>query len=338
MKTRLALCVLALVAFTGVHSLPVQADLLGDIKKGARTTGNAIERGAKKVGNVIGEGVEDTGRALKRGGRALHRGFCDTFTDKSDAQCRAESGVGYDKKGTYTYDPKDPKKKYRGDETDPALTDRDKHLSKFAEYVKNRELTPEEIEDRDIHKFRRFLLPNARLGEGFPEKEKLMPPTKSGEIRACCMKGGGGGFLADRLEKGKLRFYAGSDYLTKPGDPIYATIDGWVEARKEPRKGLEGVLLRNAEGYRSNIYFVELAPEIEKALADKTRFAVKAGETVIGKAQDLHPAYPAEVPNHVFVLMSDPKGNPIDPSGKVLLERAPKVVPEAKPPETAAKP
>jgi hypothetical protein len=34
------------------------------------------------------------------------------------------------------------------------------------------------------------------------------------------------------------------------------------------------------------------------------------------------------VPNHVHVIMSDPKGNPIDPSGKILLERTPKSVPD----------
>jgi hypothetical protein len=324
--SRFAFCLAALLAFSGVHAVPARADLIGDIKTGAR-----------KAGRVIKEGVEDTGRALKRGGRALHRGFCDTFTDKSDAQCRAESGVGYDKKGAYTYDPKNPKRRFRGDETDQAATDREKHLSRFAEYVKNRELTAAEYEDRDIHKFRHFLLPNAKLGEGFPEKEKLMPPTKSGEVRPCCLKGGGGGFLADRLDKGKLRFYGGTDYLTKADEPIYATIDGWVEKEEAPRNTLSGLILRNEEGYRSSIYFVRLTPEVEQAIKTNTRYQVKAGETIIGHAQDLHPVYPPEVPNHVYVAMSDPKGNPIDPSGKILLEHAPKSIP-IKPPKTAAKP
>jgi len=320
--SRFAVCVLALFAFSAGHSLPAEADLLNDIKRGARKAGNAIERGVKKTG------------------QAIEYGFCDTFTDKSDRRCRMESGIGYDKKGTYTYDPKNPKKKYRGDETDPKATERDKELTKFAEFVKNKEVTPSEIEDRDIHHFRPFLRPNAKLGQGYPEKEKLMPPTKTGEMRACCLPGGGGSFLNDRREKTKLRFYGGTDYLTKPGDPIYATIDGVVERRKDPRKNLEGVILKSVDGYRSTIYFVELSPEVEKALADKSRFEVKAGETVIGKAQDLHPIYPAEVPNHVLVVMTDPKGNLIDPSGKILDDRAPKSVPTAEAPEatTAAKP
>lgn len=322
---RLALCFALLPAFLAVEVGTANADLLTD-----------IQRGAKKVGRAIGEGVDDAGQAMGRGARKLGRdmetGYCRLTEDRN---CRVNSNVGRDKKGSYAYDPKNPKKKYRGDETDPKTTDRDKELSKFAAYVKTKELTPAEYEDRDVHKIRRFLLPNAKLGEGFPEKEKLMPPTKSGEVRPCCQKGGGGSFLADRLDKTKLRFYGGSDYLTKPGEPVYATVDGWVEARKDARKEFAGVILRNEEGYRSTVYFVELTPEIGEALKSNSRYAVKAGETVLGKAQDLHPVYPAEVPNHVHVIMTDPKGNPIDPSGKILLERAPKSVPEKMPEKKA---
>lgn len=161
-------------------------------------------------------------------------------------------------------------------------------------------------------------------------------------MRACCLAGGGGSFLDDRLDKSKLRFYGGTDFLTKPGDPVTATIDGWIETEKAPRDGFDGVTLRDEAGYRSSIYFVDLTPEIKKALADKSKYEVKAGETALGKAQDLHPAYPADMPNHVHVVMSDPKGNPIDPMGKLLLERAPQSIPEKKPegkaPEATAKP
>jgi hypothetical protein len=313
---RLALCFTFIVALAALEVGPVKADFIGSVKR---------------AGHAIGEGVEEAGSALGRGarklGRDMERGYCRLTEAR---HCRVNSSVARDKQGTYAYDPKDPKTKYRGDETDPKLTDRDKELSKFAAYVKARELTPSEIEDRDVHKFRRFLLPNAKLGMGFPEKEKLVPPTKSGEISACCEKSGGG-FLTDRLDKAQLRFAAGTDYLTKPGEPIYATIDGWVEMRKDPRKEFQGLVLRDKDGYRVSIYFVEIAPEIDKALTDKSRFEVKAGETVLGKAQDLHPVYPPEAPNHVYVLMSDPKGNPIDPSGKILLERAPKSVLEKMP-------
>jgi hypothetical protein len=312
---RLALGFALLFSFSAVEVGPVKADLIG---------------GIKQVGRAIGEGVEDAGHAVGRAGRKLGRDMERSYC-RLTKECRVNSSVGRDKKGTYAYDPKNPKKKYRGDDTDPKETERDKQLSKFAAYVKTKELTSSEIADRDVYKFRRFLLPNAKLGMGFPEKEQLVPPTKSGEISPCCDKGPGGGFLTDRLDKTQLRFTGGTDYLTKPGEPVYATIDGWVEVRKDPRKEFQGLILRNKEGYRVSIYFVELTPEIDKALTDKSRYEVKAGETVLGKAQDLHPVYPPDVPNHVYVLMSDPKGNPIDPSGKILLERAPKSVPEKMP-------
>ncbi|MGE0007995.1 MAG: hypothetical protein AB7S92_20740 [Parvibaculaceae bacterium] len=341
---RLALCFTLLLVFPAVDVGAAKADFLNDVKRGARKTGQAIERGAKKVGRAVGEGVEDAGDAIGRGarklGRDMERGYCRVTEDRD---CRVNGSVGRDRKGTYAYDPKNPKKKYRGDETDPRASDRDRQLSRFAAYVNTKEMTPSEYEDRDVHKFRRFLLPNAKLGEGYPEKEKLVPPTRSGEIRPCCRKGGGGGFLADRLDKTELRFYGGTDYLTMPGDPVYATIDGWVEMRKDPRKEFQGLVLRDKDGYRVSLYFVEVAPAIDKALKDRSRFEVKAGETVLGKAQDLHAVYPADVPNHIHVVMSDPKGNPIDPSGRILLERAPKSVPDKMPvkkkaPETAAKP
>lgn len=336
---RLALCCAALLVFSGMQGAPLRADLLDDIGTGARKTGKAIERGATKAGRAVKEGVEDAGEAVGRGarklGRDLERGYCDLTSDRD---CRVNARVGRDKQGPYTYDPKNPSKKYRGDETDPAQTDRDKQLSGFASYVKNKDLTEAEIDDRDVHGFRIFLAPNARLGVAFPDAERtLKAPTKSGEIRPCCQKGGGGPFLTDRLDKSKLVFAGGSEYLTKVDEPIYATLDGWVEKEEVPRNNFAGLVLRNEKGYRATISFLRLTPEIEQALKSNTRYEVKAGETIIGHAQDLHPAYPPDVPNHVYVTMSDPKGVPVDPVGKITLKRVPKSIP-AKAPETAAKP
>src|SRR5437868_1996801 len=185
---RLALCCAALLVFSGMQGAPVRADRLGDIGTGARKTGKAIERGATKAGRSIKEGAEDAGEAVGRGarrlGRDLERGYCDLTSDRN---CRVNARVGRDKQGPYTYDPKNPSKKYRGNEADPAQTDRDKQLSGFASYVKNKDLTEAEIDDRDVHGFRHFLAPNARQGVAFPDAEKtLKAPTKSGEIRPCC--------------------------------------------------------------------------------------------------------------------------------------------------------
>jgi len=336
---RLALGCAALVIVSGLHAPPARADMLGDIGTGARKTGQAIERGATKAGRAVKEGVEDAGEAIGRGarrlGRDLERGYCEVTSDRD---CHVNARVGRDKQGPYAYDPKTPAKKYRGDETDQALSDRDRQLSEFAAYVKNKDLTEAETDDRDVHGFRIFLAPNSRLGVPFPDADKdLKPPTKTGEIRPCCQKGGGGPFLTDRLDKTGLVFAGGTEYLTKVDEPINATIDGWVEKEQDPRNGLTGLVLRNEKDYRSTISFVRLTPEVEQALKAGTRYNVKAGETIIGHAQDVHPAYPPEVPNHVYVAMTDPKGNPIDPAGKITAKRVPKSIP-AKSPETAAKP
>ena len=113
--TRLALCCATLIAVSGVHAAPVRADLLGDIGTGARKTGQAIERGAKKAGRAVKRGVEDAGEAVGRGarklGRDLERGYCNLTSDRD---CRVNARVGRDRQGPYTYDPKNPSKKYRG--------------------------------------------------------------------------------------------------------------------------------------------------------------------------------------------------------------------------------
>ena len=335
--TRLAVCCAALFVFSGTPAVPVHADVLGDIGTGVKKTGKAIERGAVKAGQAVKEGAEDAGEAIGRGarklGRDMERGYCNLTKD-----CRVNARVGRDKQGPYTYDPKNPAKKYRGDETDPTGSERDKQLSGFASYVKNKDLTEAEIDDRDVHGFRLFLVPNAKLGVVYPDAEtKLKPPTQSGEVRPCCQKGGGGPFLTDRLDKSKLVFAGGTEYLTKVDEPVYATMDGWVEKQEYPRNNFSGLVLIDDKSYRTTIAFVRLTPEIEQALKSNTRYPVKAGETIIGHAQDLHPAYPDEVPNHVYVVMSDPKGVPVDPAGKVSLKLVPKSIP-TKAPETAAKP
>lgn len=139
---RLVLGSAALVMVSALQISPLSADVLGDIATGARKTGQAIERGATKAGRAVKEGVEDAGEAIGRGarrlGRDLERGYCELTEDKD---CRVNARVGRDKQGPYAYDPKNPSRKYRGDETDQAQSARDKQLSGFAAYVRNKDLT-----------------------------------------------------------------------------------------------------------------------------------------------------------------------------------------------------
>jgi murein DD-endopeptidase MepM/ murein hydrolase activator NlpD len=194
------------------------------------------------------------------------------------------------------------------------------------------QITTWEYQDQDVYGIRRFLPPNTTIGEAWPNAEKeLRPPTKPGEVRPCC-KGGAGGFLATRNDHGSIRFHAGTDYVDRPGDPIYAPMSGWVERIKNPgRPGLSGLLVTNEKGYTASIYYVEPSKEIRNALktptvdgVTKNRYRVEAGKTVIGFAQDLHPMYPADVPQHVHVTLTDPGGNPVAPDGKVRIRKTPK--------------
>jgi hypothetical protein len=174
-------------------------------------------------------------------------------------------------------------------------------------------------------------------GEAWPGAEKeLKPPTRSGEIRGWD-KRGGGGFLNPRSDNGVVRFHGGVDYTVhRVGEPIFATMSGWVERearpyKEEERKGLTGLILKNERGYTSTIFYIDPTPEIKNALKTptldgitKNRYKVEAGETVIGHAQNLHPIYPNDVPLHVHVTLRDPQGRPVSPDGKIRITRKPK--------------
>jgi hypothetical protein len=193
------------------------------------------------------------------------------------------------------------------------------------------QITTWQYKDEDVYGIRRFLLPNTTIGEAWPNADKeLRPPTKTGEVRPCC-KGGAGGFLATRNDHGSIRFHAGTDYVDRPGDPIYATMNGWIERIKNPgAPGLSGLLITNDKGYTSSIYYVEPSKEVANALKipsvdgiTKNRFHVEARKTVVGYAQDIHPAYPADVPQHVHVTLTDSVGNAVSPDGKGRILKTP---------------
>jgi hypothetical protein len=188
-----------------------------------------------------------------------------------------------------------------------------------------------EYQDEDVYGIRRFLLPDKTIGEAWPNAEnELRPPTQTGEVRPCC-KGGAGGFLATREDHGSLRFHAGTDYVDKVGDPIFSPMTGWIERVKNPgRQGMTGVLITNDRGYTASVYYIQPAQEISTALQRGEKVTVEAGKTVIGTAQDLHPAYPADVPQHVHVTLEDPQGNPVAPDGKTRIRKTPPATAEAK--------
>lgn len=297
------------------------------------------------AGKDINKTAIKVGKGAEHLGQQVGKTFCDLMTmgqySQGNAGCNINAGVGRDSKGTYVYNPSDPDKKYRGDESDENKGPTDQRLSEMVRTFKESQIQTWEYEDQDVYGIKRFLPPNTTIGEAWPNADReLKPPTKSGEIRPCC-KGGGGGFLATRNDHGHLRFHAGVDYVDHVGEKITAVMSGWVQRMKNPgRPGLTGLLIVNDRGYTASIYYIKPTPEITKALqaenpigVTKYRYRVEAGKTVIGTAQDLHPDYPAEVPQHVHVTLTDPAGNAVAPDGHTRIHKTPSDIPTS----TAAK-
>lgn len=287
----------------------------------------------KNAGRDINKAAIAVGKGAEKAADGASREFCDLMTlgqySQGNASCGINAGVGRDAQGTYTYDPQNPDQKYRGSTSDKNDGPSDQRLTEMARSFQESQIRTWEYQDEDVYGIRRFLLPNTVIGEAWPNAEReLRPPTKTGEVRACC-KGGAGGFLATREDHGSIRFHAGTDYVNQAGDPIYAPMSGTVQRMKNPgRPGLNGLLITNEKGYSASVYYVQPSKEIETSLKRSESkggrpFRVEAGKTVIGSAQDLHPAYPADVPQHVHVTLQDPQGNPVAPDGKVRIRKTP---------------
>lgn len=331
--------ILSLIILLSLPTVPMSAfaeNFWTKTGRELRNAGRDINRAAINVGKAVERGVQDVGKGLDHLGGEINREFCDLMTlgkaSKGEAGCNTSAGIGYDDQGTYTYDPSAPDIKYRGGEGSAGdANSTDKQLSQMAEFAKASEIETWEYEDQDVNGIARFLPPDTVLGEAWPNAAtSLKPPTKSGQLRPCC-GGGGGGFLATRFDKGKLRFHAGADYATVVREEIYSPISGWVERVKNPGKpGLMGLLLVNDKGYSASVFYIEPTQEIRDALArptldgvTKNRYKVEAGKTVIGYSQDLHPSYPANVPQHVHVTLTDPSGNPVSPDGEARIRKTP---------------
>lgn len=320
-KHTIALCTIAWLAV--MPASVVAEGFWSKTFKEINNAGRDINRAAITVGKALEKAAQDVGAGAEHFGKEVTREFCDLMTlgqaSQGKAGCHINAGVGVDNQGPFTYDPSKPDEKYRGTDDKTA-----EPVIQMTTLIQGSRTETWEYEDQDVFGISRFLPPNKTIGEAWPGADKeLKPPTVSGRVRDCC-NGGGGGFLATRNDRGNIRFHAGVDYLTQVGEPIYAPTSGWVERVKNPgRPGLYGVLIRNDKGYTASVYYVEPTREIRDALDNKQRFAVVAGKTIIGRAQNLHPAYPDEVPQHVHVTLTDPQGNPVAPDGRTRINKTP---------------
>ena len=275
--------------------------------------------------------MRDAGRGINHVGTELNRELCDFFasgdsgTDR--AECNVDGAAGYDtEEGTYTYDPSAPDERYFGNETGEPKSENERELRNLAQYLNDSQIQTWEYQDNDVLGIKRFVQPDTPLGEAWPNASaEVRPPTRSGEVRSCCTAGGGR-FLALRNDHGKLRFHSGTDFVTTAGEPILAPVTGVIErVASLGRVGLNRMSILGSEGFAATVYFVEPTAEMRSALEKGHSVPVVAGQTVIGHAQKLQPAYPENVPQHVHLTLTDPKGNLIRPDGQAEMTRTPPV-------------
>jgi len=104
------------------------------------------------------------------------------------------------------------------------------------------------------------------------------------------------------------RTHSGIDYLTSPGMPILAPMTGTITVIGQMDTGLSAIYIRSGspDGTLARVLYIN---PIEGLVINQK---VKAGE-VIGYAENIHPYYHDNIPNHVHVDFRDPLGNKFNP-------------------------
>ncbi len=123
-------------------------------------------------------------------------------------------------------------------------------------------------------------------------------PTDSGTIRV--NDDGGWGLVGARRfdNDGSPRLHTGTDYLTKPGENIKATVDGVVVEANQMSNGLSKIVIRLDSGAEAKILYA--TPHV--SVGDMVR-----RDDIIASAEDLHSnnTYPTSVSNHIHIEYSN---------------------------------
>jgi hypothetical protein len=126
------------------------------------------------------------------------------------------------------------------------------------------------------------------------------------------------------------RLHAAYDISAKVGTKVYAPMSGVIVPHinypygeySMPKAGtMLGLTIKSDVGLSSQIFYVKPSPDIMDRLKKGKEIPVKAGDTVIGTAQDVHGYYvekgsnsPPE--NHVHLQFIDENGNSLSLDGK----------------------
>lgn len=144
--------------------------------------------------------------------------------------------------------------------------------------------------------------------------QAIFPPNGTGLVRKDRL--GDGDFLSSRTSNGVKRFHKGIDYKIDAGLIVIAPVSGEVirisNAYSSDHKGLKAIII-SEEGYTAKVLYVNPDANIKKGSK------VIAGETILGKSQNLKVKHGPNITNHIHVELYDPKGKIIPPNGKYPL-------------------
>lgn len=161
----------------------------------------------------------------------------------------------------------------------------------------------------------RFSHPTARAWERQPWSGDL-----AGGLFASPRNTYVGRYAENAYGKGARRVHAGMDFLTDPGEPVISTMSGVVSVGSY--SGMPSVTIRGPERVLEGkvLYLQDLQV--------RTGTRVVGGETVLGRAAYMRPAYNMTVPNHIHVQFTDAAGRYINPYSNEEREPAPQLEPQ----------
>lgn len=274
----------------------------------------AAERVAQDTGKTVERAFHDTGNELKR----FFKSVCEKLNipDGECFMCWTSDGEG-EFFACKDGDPDQgtPPSSEQVENSSPS----DKNLDEFQKWATATEPSYEELEPWSDG-LSRFLTGNKILGESLPKEMEVISPTKTNIIRT--KDGYGVGyFLSPRAISNKdgkrvgTRYHGGVDFVTTPGEPIYAPVSGTVlrvsNAYKKNSNGLKAIVMITDFGHTVKILYT--SPNRTIKIGRK----IKVGQ-IIGVAQDLSVKFKKKgkkaMINHVHLTIIDSAGNRVSPS------------------------
>lgn len=222
--------------------------------------------------------------------------FCDVFS--GGGSCNVNAGVNVNQNGEVSSPGNEG---YR----QPTEAEKQQALDKDLLWFVQKQFMPDW--EREMWE-EKFVIGGSLIPSSTPNMGIIWLPglpgnvTSTNELRE---EKGGSPLMGSRRERGEgYGLHKGTDYATKPGDPIFAAYDGTVTYKANAHKNFGMITVTTAGGHQQQtIYVVRL-----NGKAYDGTWKVRRGEQ-IGTADDLQRpgGYSAEVPNHVHTNYTSPE-------------------------------